>query len=208
MHVRRQRSAPTGEEAARTVYPPSRADGDVEIVVVSRRAMVATAVAGEGEEASMGAVVAVVVLLVVDDALDAADVVDAAGDGDGALLLESVLLTSLLEEPLEPLPLYSSATVAGPHLAPLRARHRACAGHWRAPGGVLSLEVTHSSLHRPPFSPCPAGEGERRPSGVGGDKTGRSGEKRRCPAADHLPAPRSPTNAARSLATPRRHPLL
>ncbi|KAB8103865.1 hypothetical protein EE612_036461 [Oryza sativa] len=87
----------------------------------------------------MGA--AVVVLLVVDDALDAAEVVDAAGDGDGALLLEPELLLGLLEEPHEqrvlqithrhhePLPLRSSsaaAHAAGPHHphrhAPLR-RH-------------------------------------------------------------------------------------
>lgn len=39
-----------------------------------------------------------VVPLVVDDALDAAEVVDAAGDGDGALLLEAVLLLRRLEQ--------------------------------------------------------------------------------------------------------------
>lgn len=37
----------------------------------------------------------------VDDALNVAEVVDATGDGDGALVLEPVLLLGLVEEPHE-----------------------------------------------------------------------------------------------------------
>ncbi|CAL9105358.1 unnamed protein product [Musa acuminata var. zebrina] len=41
------------------------------------------------------------VAVAVDDVLDAAEVLDVAGDGDGALVVEAVLLLRLLEQPHE-----------------------------------------------------------------------------------------------------------
>jgi hypothetical protein len=138
----------------------AEAPRDVQVVVVVVVAMVPAA----GD---------VVVLLVVDDALDAAEVVDAAGDGDGALLLEAVLLLRRLEQRHEqrvlevphrhhePLLLQLPAAGPGPHHAHRHAplgRHRPPARAPQRRRRVLLLEQVnpHRSVGPVPGRASPA----------------------------------------------------
>jgi hypothetical protein len=124
----------------------AEASGDMEVVVVVP--------AGAGEESSVVVVVVLLLLLLVDDSLDAAEVVDAAGDGDGALLLEPVLLLRRLEQrheqrvlqvthgDHEPLLLLAAGWTHHPHRHAPLGRHPAA--HRRR--GVLLLQKVHAHL--------------------------------------------------------------